>query len=300
MYLTEEQQNLIGYSWFAVSLAGFIVWLWRSRGGFEAFQKAPPRPHKLKGFDVLAILLVFIAIEIARTYFLNQAEPHSPEKSDLSYIGLLGGQLVITAVILFLGRRRFTGGLGGFGLSLRHPGKTTGISILYFVMATGLTLLVLSVTVQICEAAGIEEQRHATLEKLSDHPPLRTMIILMVTAAIGAPVMEELLFRGILQSYFIRFFYGAATPVKPLGTSEDGGPPVRGATLYRWLGIVIASAFFMVTHANWQHMPALLVLGVCLGYIYERRGNILIPIMVHGLFNMMQLAGTLLQNNSGG
>ena len=84
MYLTEEQQNLIGYSWFAVSLAGFIVWLWRSRGGVEAFAKAPPRSHRLKGFDILILFLIFIAIEIARTYFLNQAELNSPEKSDLS------------------------------------------------------------------------------------------------------------------------------------------------------------------------------------------------------------------------
>ncbi len=66
-------------------------------------------------------------------------------------------------------------------------------------------------------------------------------------------------------------------------------------TQQRWLGIVIAAGVFAITHADWQHWPALFTFGIFLGYAYERRGNIWIPIIMHFLFNAMPITVTLLQ-----
>ena len=297
---TEIGWQIISYGWYGISLTGLLVWLGRSHGGREAFKGVGRRENKLKGLDVLAIIFIYFAAE-AGLHFLNEAGSKLAGKSDLPYIGLLAEQLIMTGAILFWARRRFGGGLGGFGVSLRAPGRTAGLSLFYFVMATGLTFLTLYVTLQICAAAGIDEvQRHETLEKLSEDLSLRSTIIIILTAGLGAPVMEELLFRGILQNYFIRFLGWASTPASLRGGVEGWEFTSRQLSQHRWLGIGMAGVLFAVTHPDWQHIPALLVLGVCLGYVYERRGNLMASIGVHSLFNIMQLAGTLLNVDNGG
>jgi membrane protease YdiL (CAAX protease family) len=50
---------------------------------------------------------------------------------------------------------------------------------------------------------------------------------------------------------------------------------------------------------NWQHVPALFVLGMYLGYFYERYGNLLIPIFVHCMFNILPLAYMMWQVGPG-
>jgi membrane protease YdiL (CAAX protease family) len=34
-----------------------------------------------------------------------------------------------------------------------------------------------------------------------------------------------------------------------------------------------------------QHVPALMVFGCILGYVYERTGSLVLPILVHMMFN---------------
>jgi len=294
MDLTSDSFVFIWLGWFGVSLAGLVIWFYRSRGGRRAFQGAPEQRHRLGGLDVLFVVMVYFVTLSIRELFLRGEDLESAGYLDKAYLGLLAGQLCAAGVIIYVGRRRFAGGLGGFGLSLKRPGRTMGQTVVYFVMVSGLTLITLQVTLLICKAVGFEEvQKHETLQRLMDHPPWRSTALLVVTAVIGAPLMEELLFRGIIQTYLIRFFGGTVGPMKPTslyGTDEVWANPAAG---YRWLGILITGVLFATTHADWQHQPALLVLGVCLGYIYERRRNLLIPILVHGLFNLIPVLGVL-------
>jgi membrane protease YdiL (CAAX protease family) len=38
-------------------------------------------------------------------------------------------------------------------------------------------------------------------------------------------------------------------------------------------------------HEEMSHRPALFVLGVCMGYAYERSGSLWRPIFIHAIFN---------------
>ena len=88
-------------------------------------------------------------------------------------------------------------------------------------------------------------------------------------AVVLAPVGEEILFRGILQTAFMKLV------------------PVRHhSRRHRWWAIGLASVLFGFMHfGTSQYIPALIVLGVVLGYLYEKRGSLLTPIVVHMLFN---------------
>jgi membrane protease YdiL (CAAX protease family) len=164
-----------------------------------------------------------------------------------------------------------------------------------------MTLFTLEVTVRICEVLGyFKVQKHVILERLALDPPLRSTLLLIIAPVVGASLAEELIFRGILQGYLVRL---ASRMGRALGGSQTGSDTGTGRgempTIYgRWLGIVGAGIFFTLMHADWQHMPALFVLGLFLGYFYERYGNLLIPILIHCLFNILPLVLTVWQVSS--
>jgi len=118
----------------------------------------------------------------------------------------------------------------------------------------------------------------AALERLSLRPmvqePVRLMletespVALVAVALVGvlvAPVGEEVLFRGFIQGA-LREACGA-----------------RAA-------LVGTAALFAAIHFNLFAFPALLVLGLVLGYLYDRAQSLVGPIVLHALYNGTVLA----------
>ncbi|NJM56432.1 MAG: CPBP family intramembrane metalloprotease [Synechococcales cyanobacterium RU_4_20] len=91
------------------------------------------------------------------------------------------------------------------------------------------------------------------------------LIFFFVTAAIAAPIFEEIFFRGFLMTSLTRFMPG-------------------------W-GAVLASAFiFAAAHLSLAEILPLMTLGTVLGFVYGRSRNLLASILLHSLWN----SGTLL------
>ena len=85
------------------------------------------------------------------------------------------------------------------------------------------------------------------------------------TAAIAAPVFEEIVFRGFLLPSLTRYL------------------PVWGA-------IGASALLFAVAHLNVSEVLPLATLGAVLGFVYTRSRNLLAPMLLHSLWN----SGTLL------
>lgn len=65
----------------------------------------------------------------------------------------------------------------------------------------------------------------------------------------------------------------------------------------RWPALLVASAVFSVIHFSvvpWQGLISLFVLGLVFGYVYERTGSLLTPILAHAVFNAANITITLL------
>jgi membrane protease YdiL (CAAX protease family) len=203
-------------------------------------------------------------------------------------------------VIHIIGTHRFTGGLAGFGISAKGLGGVFLRGLGYYAVGGGLTLFTLFLTVQICKGIGYDViQKHSVLEMIEQKPPIHSLFALFFTAAIAAPIAEELMFRGLLQNFMVRLFadyYKIVQKVrtlqsaseKPSETNRTGNPEADDFRC-RWMGIVVTSIIFGVFHAQWQQWPALFVLSMVLGYSYERRGSLLIPIFTHAFFNTLPL-----------
>ncbi len=92
-----------------------------------------------------------------------------------------------------------------------------------------------------------------------------TLAVICITAAIAAPLFEELLFRGFLLSSLTRSF------------------PVWGA-------IALSSLIFALAHLSLSEVLPLTTLGMVLGFVYTRSRNLLASMLMHALWN----SGTLL------
>ncbi len=92
-------------------------------------------------------------------------------------------------------------------------------------------------------------------------------------AAIAAPLLEEVLFRGYFYGVFRRF----------------GGP---------WVGMLVCSALFAAIHGNLLATPGLFLLAVCFTLAYERTGSLLVPIIMHAIFNTTTLVLLYLSSSS--
>ena len=87
-------------------------------------------------------------------------------------------------------------------------------------------------------------------------------ILGVITISLIAPLLEEVLFRGAIQGYMMRYY----------------NP---------WTAIVCAALIFGVTHMNPVQTVYAALIGVIFGWIYYRTGSLLSVIVGHVLNNSM-------------
>lgn len=109
---------------------------------------------------------------------------------------------------------------------------------------------------------GGEPQLQFIVKLLQDSPSFEKRLFLGVSVIITAPISEELLFRGILFP-----------------------------ALVNWLGrnsaIWINSILFSMIHGNLQVFLPLVAMGIFTSLLYEKTRNILAPIGLHSLLNLV-------------
>ena len=108
---------------------------------------------------------------------------------------------------------------------------------------------------------------------LEERDPLALGLFLF-TAAVAAPVFEEILFRGFLLPSLTRYL------------------PIWGA-------IGLSSLIFSVAHLSFSEVLPLTVLGAILGFVYVRSQNLLASILLHSTWNSATMIGLFLLGSGG-
>ncbi len=115
----------------------------------------------------------------------------------------------------------------------------------------------------------VELVAHDTLSLILGSPVDGWLLVTVFLVIVVAPVIEEVAYRGMLQS-----------ALADLG-------------LGRWSAIVLASVVFVLMHvgvARGHALGGLFVLSLGLGWIYERTGRLAAAVTLHVLFNAANLA----------
>ncbi len=181
-------------------------------------------------------------------------------------IGYAVGGLGLAAMIL----AQRPGQFSAMGLSHRMLPRSILPSVIAILAVFPLMFVVLQATLALWELLNaVHEPQHDMLRMLMQSQSWQTRLLIVFSAAVCAPVFEEIVFRGCLQT----------------ALREMTGRP--------WLAIFTTSAVFAGIH-TWWSAPAIFVLSVCLGYLYERTGNLWTAILLHAAFNGTSVAVTLL------
>jgi membrane protease YdiL (CAAX protease family) len=153
----------------------------------------------------------------------------------------------------------------GFGLSITKRDWFVGIPV-------GLASQLVLVNVVTWPFAQLfpdafsfdEVSRRAT--ELTDQAQGLWIVVLVLVVVVGAPIAEEILYRGVLQ---------------------NGATALLGA----FPGLVTTAAIFALVHFSPVEIPGLFAFALVLGLLRKKSGRLGLPIATHMAFNV---AGLLL------
>jgi membrane protease YdiL (CAAX protease family) len=97
--------------------------------------------------------------------------------------------------------------------------------------------------------------------------------LLVIFAIVLAPIVEETIFRGCIY----RFLKSQTTLL-----------PAQ----------IVSGVLFAVMHGNLMSLLPLVVVGILLARVYEKSGNLLVPICFHGMFNGFSLLMLYIMSHS--
>jgi len=276
--------------WFATAVLGIgvcvlVAWAFiRLRNPRKLLLAgAPGRPNRLTPLHIVALTLAYLLIGsvcgvLAAALLGGGADESSGSTPALLTAGLMT-DFVLAAVVLIVAARTFRHGIArGLGLTGRRWFVDTvraGVAILaVFPVCVALLMLAQWLLPEWLH------HRHDVLRFLSREAMLGWKALAVFTAVIAAPIAEELLFRGMVQSALVSLLGG------------------------RWRAVLVCSALFAAMHlgvspgegrvVGWENLPPLFALSVVLGYNYERTGRLWAPMVIHSLFNGINITVQLL------
>jgi len=235
----------------------------RSGDGFPA----------LAGFVIVQTVVALVVGLLLQLWF----PPESGEQPDLSRyaIGLTVGMAVhwfivcgLCLLALHLWRRA---SFAALGLTLQRLPDALADAVKTLLAVLPLTsVLALGAALLYACFAHHAPPEHPILKAVSTRPPAADLVVIFALTVLVIPFFEELFFRGLIQTTLLRL-----------------GLP--------WLAIVLSALMFGLAH--WSEptsVPAIVALGLALGYVFYRTRSLAASFALHALFNLFNLALAIL------
>lgn len=154
----------------------------------------------------------------------------------------------------------------GYGSSVRGPAGLALWSVAG--LAMGAIAVASAFAVSLMFGAELP-QSQAALELFADLDSLGSQVAVAISVTLFAPLFEEILFRGFVYRNL-----------------RDLIPPVPA--------MLVTGLLFGLVHLDLAFMFQLSALGAVLCFAYERSGSLLVPILIHALWNGAQLVSMLI------
>jgi hypothetical protein len=182
--------------------------------------------------------------------------------------------IIIIIVVIFLVSRSFPRGLKGFGLNPRSILRDLPAAFLNYWAVLPLVLFTIITTAYIGKIfvrPDFKIEQHQELKIIAKFDNnLAVLISVLIIVVVIGPLVEEFLFRGLLQ-----------TTIRSFGHSP-------------WVAITVTSVLFAFVHADLSHQPAIFILSCGIGYSFEKSGSLLRSIFFHAIFNASSVIAVLI------
>lgn len=203
---------------------------------------------------------------------------------------------------------------------LRPDRGSVALAVFAWLALAPLVLALNAIVNALAQESGVTPETHP-LAKLGARP-LFDRVLFALEACVGAPLREEVLFRGLLLPWCVGrlrdrdlrsgrpwIVTGIAVGLAVVLGERRTGPTAFAALLVlvlvcvwvtkktgarRARAVVATAALFAVVHsAVWPNPVPLFALGLGLGWLAVRTNGILVPVLVHGLFNAVSVVFVL-------
>ncbi len=181
----------------------------------------------------------------------------------LIHIILFHGSAITTIIYIMRYREKGWGGSFGFipGSFLRHIRQ----GIAFYILTIPVILLITVVSYELLSLFQLEVQPQNVIAALNEPCCLTLKVFVIFAAVIIAPIIEEIIFRGI---------------ALPLIAKHFG---IKSA-------IVLTSLLFATVHFHLPSFIPLFALAAAMSIAYTYSGSIIVPIVMHMLFNIVNIA----------
>ncbi len=267
-----------------------VLWIWAIVGLSAAYAFGAFRSRSIVGPERIApgqsawdlIIVLFLSFLMTVLAVGTVSRVHLGPDSKLLVLNGAANALSCLAIILLL--------------KFFHPGQLTRLGTdprwIFAGMAGGAaTLFVLYPLISLSGVAvGFFYSRlhlskpgpHELLQLLGDTRNRGIIIGTIVLASIGAPLTEELMYRGLLQTALGTAFATLWTQVNgsnSLGAAEEIRSVESPQAFHRWAAVVLTAGIFAAVHMNLAFFVPIFILALGLGYVYERTGNLWVSIL---------------------
>jgi membrane protease YdiL (CAAX protease family) len=272
-----ETINPTDFIWLA-GLILFACWLLDTSLGRKALADSLPRRNNMPPYLPLVPLLLWFGAVSMTVVIVQKLTPDLQGWQEIfrDHLVMSIGAVVTMAAMMFLAHVHFARGLKGFGLNIKTIAKDFVMAILNLLATWPLMMAAITMTMffaRLLSGHDYQMQQHQQLEMITENPQLPLRIMIVFVAVVIAPLLEEMMFRGFVQTTIRTYF----------NTRNNA-----------WPAIAASSVFFAIMHADPGHWPTLFVLGICLGYSYEKSGSLFRPIFIHFFFNAYSITSALL------
>jgi membrane protease YdiL (CAAX protease family) len=290
----------------AIGLLGIVLWVLNLRRVAAGDELIKPRNQRGIPFGFLDVILLYFFMAVGnlvpawlvcQSLGIEISEIGNLQGDSQAMLSIANAAGFAIGIALALGVYRLRyGEIRLFGDIRLELSSDVVLGLVAGVMVIPLLLLFQSVVTRYMP------YKHNTLEMLADKPTFWVIAATWLSAVIVAPICEEIIFRGVLQSWLQRIGRGVydclliggwdSAVLKKNGgilLESDGGvnpsePWSRRSDSY-W-PMVISSLLFGLAHIGQGPAPiTLFFFGMILGYLYRKTGSITSCIVLHMMLN---------------
>ena len=260
----------LGWGGVALAIAASVfvaarIWQCESLGGTVV----PGRPWPPAAWSGAAVLFVACGWLLVAAFCVSLLPADAPLLNRMA--AQAAGSIVATLAVV--------AALRAHGASWRSIGLSSESAAVDCRLALGGLALVTGPLLLISAALDrLVTYEHPVIDTLQAEHGLGAIAIVVITAVIAAPIAEELFFRRILLGWI------------------DARVPSSGGSV----AILASALLFGLSH--WGQGLAwipLVLLGIALGELAQRRGSLMPAILLHALFNAVSVVMLVVQIATG-
>lgn len=243
--------------WFAgvLGVGSFFVW---AMAGIRLRHRLPIlEPNGGRSPDMhwlpLALALTWVGLNLLTVFSAPVRAGDPPARHDI--LEMVQIQLILLAGCGLPLLLQKTVPAREYGFHFQDPGGQASDGALGFLASVIPVVLFWLATVP----WRTDENQHGLLRLLSEDRSIETLLLVVVLAAVLAPLVEELMYRVVLQ-----------TALEKLAHPREA--------------MLVVAVIFSAMHQLPDAIP-LFPLALILGYVYQQRRSYLTVVLIHMLFN---------------